>query len=142
MGYKTHAIHNHRGAFYNRNKVLGNLGFDTFTCLEYMSSVSKTPKNWARDEILTSQIMDALKSTKERDYIYTISVQGHGKYPTMELLKDPAIKVTGAPSSELKWSWEYYVNQLKEMDDFVRDLLGKLKNFKEDTVVVKLIKFQ
>lgn len=136
MGYKTHAIHNHRGAFYNRNKVLGNLGFDTFTCLEYMSSVSKTPKNWARDEILTSQIMDALKSTKERDYIYTISVQGHGKYPTMELLKDPAIKVTGAPSSELKWSWEYYVNQLKEMDDFVRDLLGKLKNFKEDTVVV------
>lgn len=136
LGYKTHAIHNHRGAFYNRNSVLGNLGFETFTCLEYMSSVSKTPKNWARDEILTSQIMDALKSSKGKDYIYTISVQGHGKYPTSELLKTPEIKVTSAPSEELKWSWEYYVNQLKEMDDFVKNLLETLKKFKEDTVVV------
>lgn len=136
LGYSTHAIHNHRGAFYNRNKVLGHLGFDTFTCLEYMSSVSKTPKNWARDEILTSQIMDALKSTKGRDYLYTISVQGHGKYPTEEYLKDPEIKVTSAPTPELKWSWEYYVNQLKEMDNFVKDLLGKLKKFDEDTIVV------
>ena len=45
MGYSTHAIHNHRGAFYYRNKVFANMGFDTFTCLEYMNNVVKTPKN-------------------------------------------------------------------------------------------------
>ena len=43
LGYTSHAIHNHRGAFYNRNTVFANLGFDTFTCLEYMKNVSKTP---------------------------------------------------------------------------------------------------
>jgi phosphoglycerol transferase MdoB-like AlkP superfamily enzyme len=48
LGYGTHAIHNHRGAFYGRNKVFPNLGFDTFTSLEYMNSVSKTPKTGQR----------------------------------------------------------------------------------------------
>ena len=35
LGYSSHAIHNHRGAFYGRNKVFSNMGFDTFTSLEY-----------------------------------------------------------------------------------------------------------
>ncbi|MDO4517630.1 MAG: sulfatase-like hydrolase/transferase, partial [Bacillota bacterium] len=67
LGYSTHAIHNHRGAFYNRNKVFRNLGFDSFTCLEYMHDVKKNPKNWAKDEILTENIIDALDSTKGPD---------------------------------------------------------------------------
>ena len=69
IGYRAHAIHNHRGVFYNRNEVFDNMGYDTFTSLEYMSDVEKTPKNWAKDDILTSQIMGALKSTKTRDYV-------------------------------------------------------------------------
>ena len=59
-GYSTHAIHNHRALFYNRNEVFKNIGYDTFTSLEYMSDVPKTPKNWAKDKILTNQIMEAL----------------------------------------------------------------------------------
>lgn len=136
IGYSTHAIHNHRGAFYNRNIALANLGFQTFTSLEYMSSVSKTPKNWAKDKILTEQIFDALKSTPNEDYIYTISVQGHGKYPTEEMIKNPVVKVTEASTDELKWQWEYYANQVREMDEWVKEFIGEVKKFKEDTVVV------
>ena len=136
IGYATHAIHNHRGAFYNRNESLGNLGFETFTSLEYMSNVAKTPKNWAKDNILTTQIFDALRATQKRDYIYTISVQGHGKYPTEEMIDNPVIKVTEAPTNELKWQWEYYANQIYEMDLWVDELLTEIKNFDEDTVVV------
>ena len=58
LGYSSHAIHNHRGAFYGRNKVFSNMGFDTFTSLEYMNNVMKTPKNWAKDALLTEQIVD------------------------------------------------------------------------------------
>ena len=112
LGYSSHAIHNHRGAFYGRNKVFSNMGFDTFTSLEYMNNVMKTPKNWAKDSILTDQIFDALESTEGPDYIYTISVQGHGKYPTEQMIEDPAITVTKAESDEQKWSYEYYVNQV------------------------------
>lgn len=136
LGYSTHAIHNHRGAFYGRNKVFSNMGFDTFTCLEYMNNVMKTSKNWAKDAILTEQIVDALESTDGTDYIYTISVQGHGKYPTTQLLEDPAITVTKAESEEQKWSYEYYVNQIYEMDLFIKELTDTLENYDEDVVLV------
>ncbi|MCQ2546100.1 MAG: LTA synthase family protein [Clostridia bacterium] len=136
MGYSSHAIHNHRGAFYNRNRVFRNLGFDTFTCLEYMNNVVKTPKNWAKDALLTENILDALNSTKGPDYIYTISVQGHGKYPTEQVITDPAIEVTKAPSDEKKWGYEYYANQIYEMDIFVKELTEVLENYDEDIVLV------
>lgn len=136
MGFGTHAIHNHRALFYNRNKVFDNIGYDTFTSVEYMSDVAKTPKNWAKDEILISQIMQAMDSTKSRDYIYTISVQGHGKYPPEQIIRNPEITVTEAPSEELKWKYEYYVNQIYEMDKFVKDLTDTLSAFDEPTVLV------
>jgi len=135
-GYSTHAIHNHRGAFYERNRVFANLGFDTFTSLEYMNNVNKTPKNWAKDNVLTQQITDTLESTKGLDYIYAISVQGHGDYPTEQVLDNPAITVTDAATPELKWTWEYYINQLYEMDLFVGQLIVQMEAFNEDVVVV------
>jgi phosphoglycerol transferase MdoB-like AlkP superfamily enzyme len=136
IGYKTHAIHNHRALFYNRNTVFANMGYDTFTSLEYMSNVEKTPKGWAKDKILTSQIMETLDSTTGRDYIYTISVQGHGKYPSEKVLQDPEIKVTQAPDEETKNKYEYYVNQVHEMDEFVKKLTQKLSKLDEPVVLV------
>ncbi len=126
LGYKSHAIHNHRAVFYNRNTVFSNIGFDTFTSVEYMKNVVKTPKNWAKDKALTECIEDALDSSEGRDMIYTISVQGHGKYPSEQIILDPKIQVLSAPSEELKWKYEYYVNQIYEMDQFIGDLVDKL----------------
>ena len=136
MGYGTHAIHNHRGMFYNRHIVFDNIGYDTFTSMEYMSDVPKTPKNWAKDSILTEQITMAMESTKAHDYIYTISVQGHGKYPSEEVIRNPEIKVTDAPSEETKWQYEYYINQIHEMDQFVKELTEALEAWDEDVVLV------
>ncbi len=136
LGYSTHAIHNHRGVFYGRNEVFPNLGFDTFTSLEYMNNVGKTQKNWAKDNVLTQQMIDAMESTEQADYIYTISVQGHGKYPTKKIIENPKIEVIEAPTEELKWQYEYYANQIYEMDLFVKDFIDEMREYKEDVVVV------
>ena len=136
LGYTSHAIHNHRAVFYNRNSVFSNMGFDTFTSVEYMKNVEKTPKNWAKDDVLTECITDALDSTDGRDMIYTISVQGHGKYPPEQVLQNPLIEVTAAPSEELKWKYEYYVNQIYEMDQFIKALTDTLAKREEPTVLV------
>ena len=136
IGYSAHAIHNHRGVFYMRNKVFSNLGFDTFTSLEYMSNVIKTPKNWAKDNVLVGEILAALDLTENEDYIYTISVQGHGKYPSEQVIENPAITVLSAPTEELKWQYEYYVNQIYEMDKFVKNLTAELEKRDEKTVLV------
>ena len=136
LGYSSHAIHNHRGAFYGRNKVFSNMGFDTFTSLEYMNNVMKTPKNWAKDALLTEQIVDALDSTEGTDYIYTISVQGHGKYPTEQVIENPSVTVTKADSEEQRWTYEYYANQVYEMDLFVKELTDTLASYDEDVVLI------
>ena len=136
IGYSAHAIHDHRALFYNRNEVFANMGYDTFTSLEYMSDVQRTPKGWAKDMILTSQIMDALKSTKQKDYIYTISVQGHGQYPAEKLLADPDIIVTKAPSDSAKNKFEYFANEVHEMDNFVKKLTKELSEYDEKVILV------
>ncbi len=136
LGYSTHAIHNHRGAFYYRNVVFANMGFDTFTCLEYMNNVMKTPKNWAKDGILTEQILSAMESTESKDYIYTISVQGHGKYPTEQTLDNPVITCDKAATEEQRWQYEYYVNQIYEMDLFVKELTEALSTYDEEVILV------
>ncbi len=136
IGYSTHVIHNHRGVFYNRNQVFKNLGFDDFTSIEYMNDIEKTPKNWAKDGILTEQIMTALNITEGKDYIYTISVEGHGKYPTEQVIEEPEIEVTKAPSEEKKWQYEYYVNMIHSMDKFIKELTDELSEFDEDVVLV------
>ena len=111
LGYGTHAIHNNEANFYSRRSVFSKLGFDTYTSEEYMPDISDTtPMGWVKDYILTDEIFKAMESTEEPDYVYTISVQGHGDYPTEPVLDDPEITVTGAQSQEKNYQWEYYVN--------------------------------
>ena len=70
LGYSCHAIHNHQGTFYSRNKVYADLGFDTFTSVEYMNGVTTTPMGWAKDEVLIGEIIKCLDSTKGLDSGY------------------------------------------------------------------------
>ena len=136
-GCATHAIHNHRAAFYNRNDVYANLGFDDFTSIEYMPKAERTPKNWAKDSILVDQIIKALDVTEDQsDLVFTVSVQGHGKYPTEQVLEDPAITVKSCPDEEYHYAMEYYVNQIHEMDQFIQTLTDELSQRDEKTVLV------
>lgn len=137
LGYGTHAIHNNEANFYGRRSVFSRLGFDTFTSEEYMPDISDTtPMGWVKDHILTDEIFKAVESTEGPDYVYTISVQGHGDYPTEPVLSNPTIKVTGAENQERNYAWEYYVNQLYEMDQFIKELTDRLEEFDERVVLV------
>lgn len=138
LGYSTHAMHNHDGTFYDRYIVYKNLGFDTFTPMEYMYDVEHTQKNWEKDNVLTGEIMKTLKATENQDFIFTVSVQGHGRYPSeldYENYSYP-VKVTGTESESLDNEWTYYCNQLYEMDEFIGALIEELENFDEDVVLV------
>lgn len=135
-GYITHAMHNNTGTFYSRHKVFKNLGYDTFTSVEYMNPTEYTPYDWVKDKILTDEILKVLDSTDEVDYLYTISVQGHGTYPTENILENPKIKVTGLEDIDRAMQIQYYVNQLNEMDEFIKELTDKLMAYNEDVVLV------
>ena len=134
-GYKSHAIHNNDATFYDRDIVFSNLGFDTFTSLEFMTDVEFTSTGWAKDNVLVKSINDALNSTEGSDFVYTISVQSHGKYPSQYTDEFP-ISVTGIDDEDTKNEFEFYINQLYEVDKFLGDLLSELEKRNEKTVVV------
>lgn len=136
FGYGTHAIHNNGGNFYSRAKVFNNIGFDTFTSKEFMNILQLTENGWAKDDILLTHIADALDSTEQQDFVFTISVQGHGNYPETKLIENPRIIVSGMETEEKNNAWEYYVNQVYEMDQFAGNLVKMMEERGEPTVIV------
>ena len=137
LGYTTHAVHNNEANFYGRRSIFPNLGFDTFTSAEYMPEEDdKNPLGWTKDEILTDEIIKCLDSTEGSDYIYTISTQGHGAYPEEQLIDDPEITVTGSATEAQNNQWEYYCNEIHEMDNFVKELTDALADYPEDVILV------
>ncbi len=138
LGLTAHALHNNDGTFYERHKVFSQLGFHTFTPIEYMGTYYTTPLGWAKDDILLPNIFNALNSTDGQDFIYAISVQGHGSYPEEAILTNPKITVESLPE-ELKENYYellYFVNQLHEMDRFLYRLTTALEEYEEEVVLV------
>lgn len=136
LGYATHALHNNDGDFYSRNKVFSYLGFDDFTSIEYMGQHELTPTGWAKDEILVSEIESVLDSTNQMDYIYAISVQGHGDYPNDLDGMQLDVFESGFPEESEEKGFVYYINQLNEMDDFLKELTDMLSARSEKTILV------
>ena len=137
IGYSTHAIHNNEANFYSRRIVYSQIGFNSFTSAEYMDTQDDiNPLGWMRDENLVKYIESALDSSDNQDLVFTVSVQGHGAYPEEPMYEDPQILVSGAESDEANCKWEYYVNEIYEMDQFVYDLIQMLEAREEPTVLL------
>ncbi len=136
-GYGTHAIHNNKAKFYSRDQSYANLGFQTFTSLEYMKHFHRTLTGWAKDDCLPEEITNALDYDEESDFVFTISVQGHGRYPKSELKSIEHVKVTlDSEDPELTNQFGYFVNQCYEMDQMIGELKETLDNREKDYVLV------
>ena len=136
LDFTAHAIHNNDGTFYDRHIVFSQLGFDTFTPIEYMNRYETNPVGWAKDKVLQTYITEALNATEGQDFIYTITVQDHGAYPQTEVIQDPEIIVEGCDTEAEHFQMEYFVNQLYETDQFIGELIHELSTWPEDVVVV------
>ncbi len=138
-GYTSHAIHNNDATFYQRHTVYPNLGFDTFTSMEYMQLYRSdyTKGWWVRDRVLTEHIADCLDFTEDgKDFVFTVSVEGHGSYPNYNVPDMNGIRVTNTETGETAYSAQFYTNLINDMDNFLRDLVQMLEERGEDTILV------
>ena len=137
-GYSTHAIHNHYGTFYDRYKVFRNLGFDTFTPVEHMTYVPTTITGWEKDEILPTYISACLNSTETRDFVFAVTVQGHGTYPTSyDTGFSPSIQVRADGFTDAqRIALEYYVESINETDAMIAKLIEAYSDFDEPVMIV------
>ncbi len=138
LGYGTHVVHNNGGNFYSRANAFSMMGFDSFTSKEMMNIQEYTPLgSWPTDNILIKETVKAMDATPDApDFVYTITVQGHGDYPTDKVLANPEIRVSGAKDEAANNQWEYYVNMIHEVDKFIKNLTDTLAARDENTIVV------
>lgn len=138
LGYATSVVHNNNAKFYSRNNAFSMMGFDSFVSKEFMVvDQFNTLGTWAADDLLLEhidKIMD--KSENQQDLIYCITVQGHGAYPTEKVFDNPEFKVSGADTPEENYAWEYYVNELHYVDEFIGNLIKQLEARDEETILV------
>lgn len=138
-GYTCHAIHNNTGDFYERNAVYRNMGFDTFTSVEYMWPDGYTAMDWAKDSTLLGEIEKTLDDSMGADFVFAVSVQGHGSYPTesdVEYEKHITLRSDTITDEGYLNQLTYYVNQLYEMDQFIGDLIQMLKCRNDNSILV------
>lgn len=136
-GYRTHAIHNHEGSFYGRNEVYAHLGFEDFTSIEYFRNPQDNGHDWALDGILTDEIMELIRSTSERDFVFAVSVQAHGSYPADYLPAEGDLQVTsGVADADSLSKLNYYLSQIREVDAFIGALYEAVMDLEEETVLV------
>ena len=136
LGYGAEALHNNGGNFYSRAQVFNHMGFDHYTSKEFMNILQTTPKGWATDDILIPNIMDSMDTTEGQDFVFAISVQGHGDYPVEKMIENPVIQVSGVEDEGRRNAWEYYVNEVYEMDKFAGDLVKAVEEREEPSVIV------
>ncbi len=138
IGYGTHVVHNNTATFYSRNNAFSMMGFDSFTSKELMNITQYTPTgSWPTDDVLVQETVKALNATEDQpDFVYTITVEGHGDYPGEKVLTNPAVQVSGASDETLNNQWEYYVNMIHEVDHFIGELIEVVDRRGEDSIIV------
>lgn len=83
------------------------------------------------------ETIKTLDSTPDQpDFTYTITVGTHGDYPKEQVIENPKYIANGSFDQETKNQWTYYINQLNEVDTFMSDLIKKVNERDEDTVIV------
>ena len=136
IGYTSHAVHNNTATFYGRNKVFSNLGFDTFTSVEYMNNITLNPNGWAKDDVMVDEILKTLEDDQKKpEFTFGITVQSHGKYNDVKPDSKDPVKVYNAPDGK-EASYQYYVNEINEVDRMIGDLVNALDKRKKPTVLV------
>ena len=135
LGYRASIMHNNSGNFYGRHLVFANLGFDAFSTLETMRNVEFNELGWAKDKVLIDEIMEAIHYSDEPDFVYTIAVQSHGDYPRIENPNYP-FQAFGVMNKSDENQLEYYLEQINETDAIIPEIIQKVEQSGEPTVIV------
>ena len=138
LGYGTHVVHNNGGNFYSRANAFSMMGFNSFSCKEMLDITEYNPlRSWAADGILIGETANSLDMTEQSDFVYTITVEAHGDYPTDPVEEDPAITVKcKGKDQELTNMWSYYINRIHSVDQFIHDYIKMFEERDEDTLVI------
>jgi len=135
-GYYTSALHNNTGFFFSRNRVYANLGFDRFDSLEYMLYPKYDPRGWCDDSVLVNEIKTIMDGSEQRDLVFAISVESHGKYPDDYEPAEGDIEILSYPENAYLPNSQNYINLIDDVDAFLGELVAEFERYHEPVLMV------
>ena len=126
LGVKTHAFHNFRGYYYQRNRTHPNLGY---TNLKFMGQGMKFTSSWPSSdlEMMQQSIDDYIN--QEQFHAYYMTFSGHGPYSNANPI---AVKNYNTVNKllegrNLTWGAKYYLSANYELEKAMTYLLQRLE---------------
>lgn len=128
--YETLAIHTYHSWFYRRNSVYKYLGFKQFLPLEFIIQ-NEYYGRFLDDKIINDLIIDQIKKTQKKDFIFAVTMAAHGPYD-IEQVKEIKVMEDLKQKGEL----ENYLNAIHQSDKNLGELIDYFRDYNEPTVVV------
>ena len=125
------------GAFYNRNTINTNLGFDNYWNYENKFWSYSGWANFANDHELYSEIIKGLEEANANDNYYfnfSVTYQNHGPYGTAPTT-ETYIK-NNRYTTEAYNMFNNYLTGIKDSNDALYNLVKYLDNYREPTIII------
>ncbi len=137
QGYIVEAMHPIYGAFYNRNTINANLGFDNYWNYENKFWVHNGWASFANDHELYSEIIKNLEDANNKENYYfnfSVTYQNHGPYNSNNLA-EMYIENKGY-TSETYNTINNYLKGIKDANEALYELVEYLDNYEKPTILI------
>ena len=136
QGYETIAMHPHKAANWNREKVYNSMGFDKFYSLENWGEEMDRLRNYCSDESLYNRIIELYneKEKGQKRFTFCVTMQNHGGYTEERNAGyEPDVKLDYKGNYPLA---ETYLSLASESDTAFKNLIEYFEKVEEPTMIV------
>ena len=137
-GYETVAIHGNDPTFWNRDTAFKTLGFDRFVSQSGFPANAAMDGKYMADSAMTDEIMAQLKDNGPPQFLFAISLEGHGPYdvPPRDPAARDAIPVPAAISAKDRPELQTYLYHMQHADAELGRLAGLLAKRSRPTLLL------
>ncbi|MDO5040749.1 MAG: sulfatase-like hydrolase/transferase [Peptoniphilus sp.] len=134
-GYETLGFHPYIGSFYNRNNIYPNMGFDEF--YEFDKTFKDLYEYPPMDNLLYYFMNERFNSSKDPKFMFAVTFQNHGPYPTDKLLyEEPYVLWQEGYDIDDYNYFNNYLNGISESSNSLKILIDNLRASDEPTLFV------
>lgn len=138
LGYQTTAMHPNNQSMWQRDRALPLLGFDQFFDIEHFDR-KRRDGIWVSDLALADAIKSQLEGEKEPQFIFAISMEGHGPFDTQPVNEPERRNNIQAPSAldkKASTEWREFIYHAQNASATMTHLKEHIAQRERPTLVV------
>ncbi len=133
-GYKTTAIHNYMGTFYNRERAYEYMGIDEFITEKEMGKDSRGD-NYISDKEVLKKIQETMEK-QDKSFITATTMGGHSPYDMWEFAEYDEWMEDEEWQEHEEQQFNNYFQKLRNTDKLLGELIEYIKGSDEKTLLI------